>query len=362
MSFITEYKWIMERIKAIEPVKYGSTRNFQNGSVTRLSPYISRGVISTKQVMKHVLDSGHTFSSIEKFIQELAWRDYWQQIWIAKTDSINEDLRQDQLDVYNYGMPSSILTGETTIEAIDKGIKELYETGYMHNHMRMYVAAVVCNIGKSHWLEPAKWMYYHLLDADWASNGLSWQWVAGSNSNKKYLVNQENINKYFNSKQIGTFLDAPYSDISSMEIPIPLQRTEKLELKTKLPKAGHLNIDEAKPTLVYNYYNLDPNWHKGEPVNRILLFEPSIFERYPVSNKSIDFVLKLSKNIDSIEVFVGEFNDLKKLTGTSSIFFKEHPLNSNYKGMEEPREWMFSVKGYHRSFFSFWKKCRKEIL
>jgi deoxyribodipyrimidine photo-lyase len=215
----------------------------------------------------------------------------------------------------------------------------------------MYVAAVACNIGKSHWLEPAKWMYYHLLDADWASNGLSWQWVAGSNSNKKYLVNQENINKYFNSKQIGTFLDAPYSDISSMEIPIPLQRTEKLELKTKLPKAGHLNIDEAKPTLVYNYYNLDPNWHQGESANRILLFEPSIFERYPVSNKSIDFALKLSKNIDSIEVFVGEFNDLKKLTGTSSIFFKEHPLNSNYKGMEEPREWMFSVKDYHRSFF-----------
>ena len=50
-------------------------------------------------------------------------------------------------------------------------------------------------------------MYYHLLDGDWASNALSWQWVAGSNANKKYYANQDNINKYFNSSQKQTFLD-----------------------------------------------------------------------------------------------------------------------------------------------------------
>lgn len=361
MNFPTNYEEILERIESVDPVKYGRTRNFQNGAVTRLSPYISRGVISTKQVMENVLARGHAFSSIEKFIQELAWRDYWQQIWIAKGDAIDEDLRHPQPDADNHVIPKAIADAETGIEAIDACIDELYETGYMHNHMRMYVAAVACNIGKSHWRMPAKWLYYHLLDGDWASNALSWQWVAGSNANKKYVANQENINKYFNSSQGDTFLDVPYAAFSSMDVPEELRTTKKLEFKTSLPSSHDLAIDESKPTLVYNYYNLDPKWHEGESVNRILLLEPSVFERYPVSQNAIDFVLSLSENIDGMQVFVGEFDDLKKQTGRSEIFFKEHPLNTNYEGTEDPRDWMFSVTGYHRSFFAFWKKCKKEM-
>ena len=359
MSFPTEYEQIIERIEAIDPVEYGRTRNFQNGAVTRLSPYISRGVISTKQVMENVVARGYAFSSIEKFIQELAWRDYWQQIWIAKGDAIDEDLRHPQPDVRNQEISQAITAAKTGIDAIDAGIDKLYENGYMHNHMRMYVAAIACNIGKSHWREPAKWMYYHLLDGDWASNALSWQWVAGSNANKKYVANQDNINKYFSSSQQETFLDVPYSDFGSMGIPERLRTTEKLELKTSLPSSHLLAIDESKPTLVYNYYNLDPKWHEVESANRIFLLEPSVFERYPVSQNAIEFALSLSENIDGIQVFVGEFGDLAKHTGQSEVFFKEHPLNGHYKGTEEPRDWMFSVTGYYRSFFAFWKKCKR---
>lgn len=361
MSFPMEYQQILGRIEAIDPVKYGRTRNFENGAVSRLSPYISRGVISTKQVIENVLTRGYAFSYMEKFIQELAWRDYWQQIWIAKGKEIDQDLRHPQPDVVNQQIAISITEARTGVEAIDSGINELYETGYMHNHMRMYVAAVACNMIKSHWREPARWMYYHLLDADWASNALSWQWVAGSNSNKKYVANQENINKYFNSNQKGTFLDVPYSAFGSMDVPKVLKETEQLELKTPLPESDDVKIDESKPTLIYNYYNLDPKWHEGESVNRILLLEPSVFEQYPISKKSLNFSLSLSKNIEGIQVFVGEFSELKQKTGVSSIFYKEHPLNTNYEGTEEPRDWMFSVAGYHRSFFAFWKKCRKEM-
>ena len=361
MSFPTEYDYILERIEAIDPINYGRTRNFQNGAVTRLSPYISRGVISTKQVMENVLARGYSLSSIEKFIQELAWRDYWQQIWLAKGNAIDEDLQHPQPDVRNHEIPQAISLAETRIEAIDAGIDKLYETGYMHNHMRMYVAAVACNIGKSHWLEPARWMYYHLLDGDWASNALSWQWVAGSNANKKYVANQENINKYFRSTQRDTFLDIPYSTFTSMDVPEELLITEKLKLKTSLPISNHLTIDESKPTLIYNYYNLDPKWYEGGFANRILLLEPSVFDCYPISENALNFALALSKNIEGIQVFVGEFDELKQKTGETPIFYKEHPFNTNYEGTEEPRDWMFSVSGYHRSFFAFWKKCGKEM-
>ena len=50
------------------------------------------------------------------------------------------------------------------------------------------------------------------------------------------------------------------------------------------------------PSLIYNFYNLDPLWRKDENCNRILLLEPEIFNKYPISNKSVDFMLNLAKN------------------------------------------------------------------
>ena len=67
-------------------------------------------------------------------------------------------------------------------------------------------------------------MYYYLLDADWASNSLSWQWVAGSNSNKKYFANQQNINKYCFTNQTDTFLDVDYAEFQKFEIPEVLKQ------------------------------------------------------------------------------------------------------------------------------------------
>jgi len=190
------YQEILEQIDLVNPIVYSRNRNFINGSVSKLSPYISRGVISTKIVFDHLIKKGYEFSKIEKFIQELCWRDYWQLIWVEKQNLINQDLKRKQLDVENHFLSNSIINANTGIRAIDNAILELYSTGYMHNHLRMYVSSLACNVSKSHWNIPAKWMYYHLLDADWGSNALSWQWICGSNSNKKYYANQENINKY----------------------------------------------------------------------------------------------------------------------------------------------------------------------
>lgn len=361
MSFPTDLPAIEERIRQIDPVKYGSTRNFKWGAVTRLSPYISRGVISTKQVFEHVLSLDLPWSRVEKMAQELAWRDYWQQIWIAKGDGINQDLKHAQHPVRSQELSEAVVQAKTGVEAMDEAIEELYATGYMHNHMRMYVAAVACNMAQSYWKEPARWMYYHLLDGDWASNALSWQWVAGANANKKYVANQENINKYFNSKQLDTFLDVPYAAFANMDCPDVLQQTTDLQLKTKLPESQALNIDPDLPLLVYNYYNLDPNWRKEEQVNRVLLFEPTIFERYPVSQACIEFAIALSRNIPGIQIYVGEYTDLLAEAKVEKVIYKEHSLNKYDRGQEDARDWMFEVGGYYPSFFSFWKKCKKEI-
>jgi len=359
--FPTSYNEIVQRIGNIDPVKYGTTRNFIDGSVTHLSPYISRGVVSTKQILAQVLNRGYKPYSIEKFIQELAWRDYWQQIWIAKGDAVNNDLKNEQTPVSNSKISKAIVNATTGIAAIDEAITIFYQTGYLHNHVRMYVASIVCNIAQNHWKLPAQWMYYHLLDADWASNTLSWQWVAGTNSHKKYYANQDNINKYCYSQQKNTFLDISYKDFEKLSIPKILEETLVPELKTPLTKNSSITINHNLPTFVYNFYNLDPLWKKEIPANRILLLSPSVFKAYPVSQKTIDFMIALSKNIEDIQVYVGEFDELTNSYDLETIYYKEHPLNIDYKGIEEPRDWMFTIKGYYPSFFSFWKKCKKEL-
>jgi len=361
MSFPTDLKSIQERILSIDPKKYGTSRNHKSGAVTRLSPYIARGVISTKMVFEYILDLDLPYFHSIKLIQELAWRDYWQQVWIEKGNAIDRDLKHNQSDVSNHHVPTVILKAQTGINTIDQAIQELYNTGYMHNHMRMYIASIICNIGHSHWLNPAQWLYANLLDGDWASNALSWQWVAGANANKKYYANQENINNFFESDQSDTFLDVSYEQFETLETPKILEITENFELKTDLPVSKDLVLNTQIPTCVYTYYNLDPEWRKDETVNRVLILEPSFFTKYPVDQKPLDFAISLSRNIEDIQVFVGEFTELQQKTKESNLIFKEHPTNLHYIGIKDERDWMFSVKGFFPSFFAFWKKCNKEL-
>ena len=312
--FPISYNEVLERVKNVKPQQYASSRNYLNGHITHLSPYISRGLISTKIVLSETLKRGYKPAEIEKFIQELAWRDYWQQIWISKGNEINHDLKNQQYPISNKSIPTAILKGKTNIEAIDQAIESFYKTGYIHNHIRMYIASIVCNVGQSHWKLPAQWMYYHLLDADWASNALSWQWVAGSNSNKKYIANQENVNKYCFTHQKNTFLDKPYDELISIRTPKILLETSLVELETTLPIKKSITLNEKLPSYIYNFYNIDPLWKNTVSGNRILLLEPSHFKQYPVSARTIDFVINLAqKNIPGIKIYVGEFNELSNI-------------------------------------------------
>ncbi|MGY3053392.1 deoxyribodipyrimidine photo-lyase [Pedobacter sp. UYEF25] len=361
MNFPTKLVEIEERLKTIDPKNYAGTRNFKDGCVTYLSPYVSRGVLSTKQIYDHVRTLDLTAYQAEKFVQELAWRDYWQQVWIVKKEEIKQDLKYPQQSISKYGIPKAIIEANTGIIAVDEAIKELYASGYMHNHMRMYVASICCNVANVHWLAAAQWLYSLLLDGDLASNHLSWQWVAGTFSSKKYFANQSNINKYFNSDQQDTFLDIEYSEFADLGIPTILREIVSFETATVLPNMEKPTLDKYKKTLVYNYYNIDPYWHKDEDVQRIFLMEPSFYKKYPVSQQCIDFVLALTQNIDGIKIYITDFADLLTEIGAENLVYKEHPTNSHYKGLEEPRKWLSSVTGYYPSFFAFWKKCAKNL-
>ncbi|HRD09251.1 MAG TPA: hypothetical protein PK037_16830, partial [Saprospiraceae bacterium] len=103
ISFPTDWASIQARIKSIQPKSYGYSRNFVDGAVTYLSPYISRGVISTLTVWEEIKSRGLPWNDVEKLVQELAWRDYFQQVAIEK--NVDEDIKNKQNGARFHGMP-----------------------------------------------------------------------------------------------------------------------------------------------------------------------------------------------------------------------------------------------------------------
>ena len=93
-------------------------------------------------------------------------------------------------------LPEDIEKGETPTQVINSFIQELIQTGYLHNHARMYVASYVVHFRRVKWQAGAKFFMTHLLDGDLASNNFSWQWIASTFASKPYIFNLENVHKY----------------------------------------------------------------------------------------------------------------------------------------------------------------------
>lgn len=362
-DFSTDYKTIIERTETIDALPYSKTRNFLDGGVTYLSAYISRGVISLPYVKETIL-SKYPVKQVYKLIQELAWREYFQRVWEARPELVMQNVKHEPTQTFD-DVPVNITQAQTGITSIDKGLEHLLETGYMHNHLRMYTAMLACNIAQTKWQQPAAWLYYHLLDGDIASNSFNWQWVAGTFSHKKYLANQKNINRYCHMNQSGTYLDRSYEELDRIEIPPVFNERQPLHLHTVLPEPSTIVLDHEKPLFIYNSYHLDPLWQPDAVVNRVLLLEPDHFKKYPVSEKVLGFIISLSKNINGIQIFTGNFDELclQYKGNISNIIFKKHPLNEHYKGTSQERDWMFpEVSGYFPSFSAYWRQAEPYLL
>lgn len=193
-------KQLEQRLTVLDPINYAKTRNFLAGDVSRLSPFISTGIISNKTVYQQAKAKLDDLAQGEKFFQELAWREFWQNVVAHHPDWLWQDIEayKTGFSAIDYAdeLPSDIVKAETDCACINQFITMLIETGYLHNHARMYLAAYVVHWRRVKWQAGAKWFLYHLLDANEASNNFSWQWVASTFSNKPYIFNLDNVKKY----------------------------------------------------------------------------------------------------------------------------------------------------------------------
>lgn len=197
---------------------YASTRNYDDGleraNVSLLSPWLHAGAISEAEVLDAVL-SRHSASAAEKFIAEVFWRIYFKgyleqrpEIWADFCEA--RDIALSSLDE-NSGRHTAYaeaVEGRTGIAAFDHWARELVETGYLHNHARMWFASIWIFTLKLDWQLGADFFLRHLIDGDAASNTLSWRWVGGLHTKgKTYLARRSNIARY-TANQPGGPLDA----------------------------------------------------------------------------------------------------------------------------------------------------------
>lgn len=184
----------LKRLHQSRLANYARSRNRLDGDVTRLSPYIRHGVLELWEVRDYALSR----NSPEKFINELAWRDYWQRLYAEIGNDIWTDREEYKTGYsashYSDTLPEDIREGETGT-VMDIFIRDLLHQGYIHNHARMYLASYVVHWRHVKWQAGASWFLEHLLDGDPASNNLSWQWIASTFSHKPYFFNADNLRK-----------------------------------------------------------------------------------------------------------------------------------------------------------------------
>ena len=166
---------------------YDDARNIPSVSGTsQLSPYLHFGLISPNQAWYAVLSAfnGNTDKKgVDVFLSELGWREfsYYLLFHFPTIGHKNFNAKYDKFPWRND--PEALKAwqlGNTGIPIIDAGMRELYQTGYMHNRVRMIVGSFLVKNLLIDWRHGERWFWDCLLDADSASNAASWQWVAGS--------------------------------------------------------------------------------------------------------------------------------------------------------------------------------------
>ena len=185
--------------------RYANGRNTDNGpgahqAVSLLSPYVRRRLVLEQDLVAAAL-AAHGLEEAEKFIQEVIWRGYFKgwlehrpQVWDSYRIGLEADLAALDRDRRLRRDVDRAMNGQTGLECLDAWANELVQTGYLHNHARMWFASIWIFTLQLPWRLGADFFYRHLLDGDAASNTLGWRWVAGLHTRgKPYPADAQNI-------------------------------------------------------------------------------------------------------------------------------------------------------------------------
>ena len=149
--------------------------------MSALSPYLRFGEISPNQVWHAARDLTHD-RNVDHFCSELGWREFSYNLLYHNPELPTKNL-QSKFDKFPWDQNEDALKawqkGHTGIPFVDAGMRELWQTGTMHNRVRMVVGSFLVKNLLLDWRHGERWFWDTLFDADLANNSASWQWVAG---------------------------------------------------------------------------------------------------------------------------------------------------------------------------------------
>ena len=227
---------------------YAHKRNFDYGpeadveqdkwrdNVSKLSPYVRHKLLPERELVEAAIKV-HGPKGADKFIGEILWRGYFKgwleqrpEVWADYVTARDAKFRQLKAQGGLRRSYEQATEGRTGIDAFDHWTKELVETGYLHNHARMWFASIWIFTLKLPWELGADFFLQYLIDGDAASNTLSWRSVGGLHSKgKSYLATKENIVQ---------FTDGRFSAIGLAAETMPLEDEKNYKLRPlKIPPA-----------------------------------------------------------------------------------------------------------------------------
>lgn len=329
----------LRRVLSIDPVAYATTRNRVDGRVTRLSPYITHGLVTPAEVFA-CWRKRFGLTLRDSLCQQLAWREFFHHVWRHRGDTILDDVHPGLPGVrYEHALPADIRMAATGIPVIDRSVRELYATGYLHNHQRLWLASYVVHVRRVHWRTGADWLYGHLLDGDLAANHLSWQWVAGTFSSKPYLFNNDNVLTFApHLDSVGSMIDRSYPELDALarrETPPPTpallgfpQREPALLVH---PPDVATDVDLAVQARGRKVALLHP-WSLGSRPRADLVvgvIHLPFHARFPWSARRWDFMLARMRALCD-HLFVGDLAQSHRWLALADIVASEDTLNMEY--------------------------------
>lgn len=185
LSALTKLKLFSLETKAV--LDYGSKRDLPSiNGTSQLSPHLHFGEISPRQIWAEVnkLESPLKLD----YLKQIIWREFAHYLLYhfphTESEPLKADFKRFKWEDCSKAETAKSLKhwqqGLTGYPIVDAGMRELWETGWMHNRVRMIVASFLVKDLRIHWIEGAKWFNDTLFDADLANNIMGWQWVAGS--------------------------------------------------------------------------------------------------------------------------------------------------------------------------------------
>ncbi|QWC55771.1 deoxyribodipyrimidine photo-lyase [Erythrobacter sp. 3-20A1M] len=161
---------------------------------SRLSPHLHWGEISPVQVWHRL--SGRRGQGWETYENELIWRDYAQNVLYQFPRYPEESYRDYDSSLWRNPNRGHLIQeeleawqqGRTGYPIVDAGMRQLWQTGWMHNRVRMIAASFLIKHLLIDWRHGDRWFWDTLVDGDYASNGVNWQWVAGTGVDSNMFV------------------------------------------------------------------------------------------------------------------------------------------------------------------------------